>query len=502
MGRKKSYSEVYDAFKSAGLHLLDDEYKNSKTKMKCVDFGGYMYDINFESLNTCKNFSRFCNGNPYTDHNIDILLKERGNKYERITNNITTTLQQIDIIDSNGYKYRILLSSLLSRDSKLTMVGNGNYWSIYNINKYLSNTESKDILKTKEFINQNEPLDWVCENGHEFHTNWNNYFTKGFRCMDCHLENKLLSFDECSQNVDKIDGYKLIEMERRIGTVGTKVIFYHVKHECGYDYWVSKQEFDSGKRCRPCSYIANGEKRKYTTQQIKDMVECEDFTFIKDRYIDYRGKKRRQIKIKHNKCGQTKWMDLSSWTGGKRCFKCSLSDAKKIPVDVWIDRVENINTHNLKFLKLYYKHRNDNHIDARLKVKCLDCGSVIDRVAGGWNNGCPYCYNSKGEEAVRLFLLNNNIDYTPQKEFDGLIGIGCKPLSYDFYIPSCNLLIEYQGEFHDGTDRVIDKSYFPRQQEHDRRKKQYAIDNNIKLLEIWYWDYDNVESILKKELKL
>ena len=40
------------------------------------------------------------------------------------------------------------------------------------------------------------------------------------------------------------------------------------------------------------------------------------------------------------------------------------------------------------------------------------------------------------------------------------------------------------------------------QQEHDKRKRQYAKDHNIKLIEIWYWDFDKIESILEKELGL
>lgn len=41
---------------------------------------------------------------------------------------------------------------------------------------------------------------------------------------------------------------------------------------------------------------------------------------------------------------------------------------------------------------------------------------------------------------------------------------------------------------------------FKIQQEHDRRKREYAEKNNIKLLEIWY--YDNIEQILFKELSI
>jgi hypothetical protein len=43
---------------------------------------------------------------------------------------------------------------------------------------------------------------------------------------------------------------------------------------------------------------------------------------------------------------------------------------------------------------------------------------------------------------------------------------------------------------------------FEYQQEHDKRKREYAEKHNIKLLEIWYWDFDNIETILKKELNI
>lgn len=45
------------------------------------------------------------------------------------------------------------------------------------------------------------------------------------------------------------------------------------------------------------------------------------------------------------------------------------------------------------------------------------------------------------------------------------------------------------------TERNFDK-----QKEHDKRKKEYARNNNIDLLEIWYWDFDNIEEILNKQI--
>ena len=43
---------------------------------------------------------------------------------------------------------------------------------------------------------------------------------------------------------------------------------------------------------------------------------------------------------------------------------------------------------------------------------------------------------------------------------------------------------------------------FKIQQEHDKRKRDYAEANGYKLLEIWYYDYDRIEEILNKELEV
>lgn len=98
------------------------------------------------------------------------------------------------------------------------------------------------------------------------------------------------------------------------------------------------------------------------------------------------------------------------------------------------------------------------------------------------------------------FLEDNNINFVWQKSFSDLVGTGGGLLSYDFYLPDTNMLIEYQGEFHDGTANSQSKEQFEYQKEHDRRKRKYANDNKIQLLEIWYKDFNNIEQILKDNL--
>jgi hypothetical protein len=136
------------------------------------------------------------------------------------------------------------------------------------------------------------------------------------------------------------------------------------------------------------------------------------------------------------------------------------------------------------------------------------------------NFRCPDCNFSFGEDRINQCLIDNNwirisqkdYDilvnkndnnyYIPQKTFNGLTGIGGKLLSYDFYFPQYKILCEYQGQFHDGSGNDYMKLNLKTQQEHDRRKREYAQKHNIKLLEIWYWDFDNIETILNEYLHI
>ena len=98
--------------------------------------------------------------------------------------------------------------------------------------------------------------------------------------------------------------------------------------------------------------------------------------------------------------------------------------------------------------------------------------------------------------------MNNKIKYQSQKKFDTLLGLKNGHLSYDFYIESFNLLIEAQGIQHEKPIELFGgEEQFKIQQEHDRRKREYAENNGYRLLEIWYYDYDNIDEILDEFIK-
>ena len=117
--------------------------------------------------------------------------------------------------------------------------------------------------------------------------------------------------------------------------------------------------------------------------------------------------------------------------------------------------------------------------------------------------GCSNCTCSIGEDKIRHFLDEHNIQYESQKFFEDLKGIRGRVLTFDFYLPQFNLLIEFQGKQHEKPIKYFGgKDSFEIQQEHDRRKREYSKLHNINLLEIWYYDINKIEEIMTKALGL
>ena len=76
------------------------------------------------------------------------------------------------------------------------------------------------------------------------------------------------------------------------------------------------------------------------------------------------------------------------------------------------------------------------------------------------------------------------------------------PLRFDFYLPDYNLLIECQGVQHrEWREGWISKEDFEKQLEHDKRKREYAKEHNINLLEIWYYELKDIKNIIYKFLE-
>ena len=174
------------------------------------------------------------------------------------------------------------------------------------------------------------------------------------------------------------------------------------------------------------------------------------------------------------------------------CNKCSKERIIKQNAEYFI--LKSSRVHNNK-----YTYERVNYTDAHHKV-IINCPKHGDfsqlpsaHVRG---NGCSICSSSKGELRVLKYLDNKKIENTQQKTFDD-----CKyksKLPFDFYLPKYNTCIEYDGEQHYNP---IEKWGGVKNLENiklrDSIKTKYCSDNNITLIRIPYWDFENIETILQ-----
>lgn len=116
--------------------------------------------------------------------------------------------------------------------------------------------------------------------------------------------------------------------------------------------------------------------------------------------------------------------------------------------------------------------------------------------------GCPVCQESNGERTIRQWLQNNGFSFYYQYKFNDCCDK--KPLPFDFYLPTFNICIEYDGLQHfqpiDFANKGEEWAFinFQTAQYHDKLKNKYCQDNNIPILRIPY--FKNIEEELEKFL--
>lgn len=251
--------------------------------------------------------------------------------------------------------------------------------------------------------------------------------------------------------------------------------------------------------CKLCGIENSKYAMRYTDETYKQKVsEVNENITITSKYS---GMKNR-VDALCNICGHT-WYPIAESlvsTTPCGCPKCSGNAIKT--TEEFASELK-ISHPYLELLSDYVRSNQEVHIF------CHECGEDFWIKPNKLQQGqmCSCHYKSNGEIRIQDYLEKNNISFITPKTYEDLLGVsGYRKLSYDFYLPKYNLLVEFQGQQHEkpidfeGSGEENARQRFEKQQEHDRRKREYASNNDVKLLEIWYWDFDNIEKILNETL--
>lgn len=130
------------------------------------------------------------------------------------------------------------------------------------------------------------------------------------------------------------------------------------------------------------------------------------------------------------------------------------------------------------------------YVNAKTKITviCKKCGKEFSKdprlFYHGTMKACPYCNYYAGEEIIKNILQENKIDYIWQYSFKES---EISRLSFDFYLPGLNTVIEYQGMQHYKAVRCWGgEKRLKQQQTNDQRKRDYCKKNGIKEIEVSY----------------
>lgn len=148
-----------------------------------------------------------------------------------------------------------------------------------------------------------------------------------------------------------------------------------------------------------------------------------------------------------------------------------------------------------------------NYINSRHKIKvvCKRHGVFeINPSTHLYGVGCPHCRESHGEQKIRKFLENYEIDFIPQYKIENtFLFCNRRELRVDFYLPSRNVFIEFNGEQHYMPVKIFGgQRAYDLQVERDFSLKEYCKENKIKLIEISYKEIDDIEKILAIKLNV
>ena len=362
-------------------------------------------------------------------------------------------------------------------------------WNDLNLKEYTEeNSECVFLYSKKE--NNRLRIYLQCKCGNKYNIRLDQ-FKKKKQCNICSKEERQITFGELQDEFIKRD-YLLLS-EKYINN-HTKLEYMCLKHKDKGILQVTWQDIKIGKGCYYCGIEKIKAKKTISFNDIEKRLM--QFNLIslttKDEYNN--------MSQKINAINEDKYL-----------FAINLNNIKQFKPTIF----GGSNPYSIQNIKNWLiKNNIDLEVKSDIFIKANNkliwtCKKHGD-FETSWNsikNGsrCPKCNQSKGEEKIFNILKKLNINFISQFKIDN-----CKnkrPLPFDYAIFDKNnqlkVLVEYDGEQHYKVARYSkDKNKMLGKlkdvQKRDNIKNIYCELNNIQLLRIPYWDFNNIEIILTK----
>lgn len=302
-------------------------------------------------------------------------------------------------------------------------------------------------------------------------------------------------------------------IRRSIEKHGTKydysrVVFKNIKDivtiGCPEHGWFEQkvEAHMNGQGCIMCGYKSLSEKRKTSNEEFVSRVKerwGDFFDLSRVNYVDSHTR----VCVGCKKHGFVYVLPNSLLNGVYPCRECwmeVIGKSGKITEEEFLVRANKVHGGKYSYPNLHFDTIKD-----KIEIICNKHGLFTQEVSSHLRGvGCPKCSSSKGEIAVEEFLKSNNIKYISQYKIKNDNNI-CNNNRFwvDFFLPKENLIIEYNGMQHYKEMGVFGgKEKLEKTRDRDMSLRVYCKEHGIKLVEIPYTEFDNIEEILSKELKI
>ena len=254
----------------------------------------------------------------------------------------------------------------------------------------------------------------------------------------------------------------------------SRICFRHKK--CGEVFVSRAKDMAQDPKCPNCESVLNWLGRIHEKFSADFLIGHLDETIVTN------------APIIHKKCGHAFAVDLTIFKG--RCVNCSAHKAEKYFKSKVLEKLGS----EYSFIKFTHRPELSEGYRRGVVVEHFNCGHVYETSYSKIMEGskCPNCVYSRGESAVKDVLDSLPIEYTREHSFEYL---GRK--RFDFFIPSLNIAIEYDGEQHyKSIDAWGGEVYLESVRQSDALKNDFCEYMGIDLLRIPYWEFDNIHEIV------
>ncbi len=255
----------------------------------------------------------------------------------------------------------------------------------------------------------------------------------------------------------------------------------------------------SGHGCPSCGSelvnISNKNKRSHRKTFVSRSIKVHGnrYGYCNVKYVNSYTR----VEILCNKHGSF-YPTPTAHISGSGCRKCA-NEGKSHPIATTEEYIKLVTSvHGEVYL---YENTRYSRWRNSVSIVCRIHGEFTQRAdhhASG--SGCKRCRVSKGEDAIAKVLIKMAYCFVQEKRFDSCRSL--RPLPFDFYIQSENLLIEYNGEQHyESIPYFGGENTLKSIQNRDIIKHEWAKANGYTLLIIKYTDFERIEEILLGSLK-